>query len=123
INSNQIQLDIQVDNVRLDIETIIPCGLIINELVSNALKYAFPNDRTGEIQVKFSQTDQLVQGKQQCLSTLTIKDNGIGLPNDIDIQKAKTLGLTLVQGLAKQISGSIEVTCQPGTEFKLTFVR
>lgn len=123
INSNQIQLDIQVDNVRLDIETIIPCGLIINELVSNALKYAFPNDRTGEIRVRFFQTERLVQGKQQCFSTLTIKDNGIGLPDDVDIKKAKTLGLTLVQGLAKQIGGTIEVTRQAGTEFKLTFVR
>lgn len=115
VSSQQIQLNIQVDDASLDIETAIPCGLIINELVSNALKYAFPDHRPGEIQVKFYQ-----ESERQL--TLIIRDNGIGLPPDFDSKKLNTLGLTLVQGLVKQLRGNLEINCQQGTEFKITFI-
>ncbi|MDB9372818.1 PAS domain-containing protein [Nodularia sphaerocarpa] len=114
VSSQRIQLNIQVDHASLDIETAIPCGLIINELVSNALKYAFPDHRSGEIQVRFSQ-------ESSGHLTLILRDNGVGLPTDLDSKKAKTLGLTLVQGLVKQIRGTLEINCQQGTEFKITF--
>lgn len=123
ISSTQIQLNVQVENVQLDVETMIPCGLIINELVSNALKHAFPNDHVGKVQVKFFQSNLSLQEKCQTISTLIVQDNGVGLPADFDIKQAKTLGLTLVQGLAKQIGATIEVFYHQGTEFKLTFTR
>lgn len=115
VSSNCIRLNIQVEDVSLDIETAIPCGLIINELVSNALKYAFPHNRGGEIQVR------LFQDKDQSL-TLIVQDNGIGLPAEFDNEKAKTLGITLVQGLVKQLRGKLEVQSQAGTEFKISCI-
>ncbi|MBE9007864.1 PAS domain S-box protein [Fortiea sp. LEGE XX443] len=116
VSPNSIKLNIQVDSASLDIETAIPCGLIINELVSNALKYAFPDHRAGEIQVKLSQ-------QNQSNLILIIRDNGIGLPADFDNKKVKTLGITLVQGLVKQLRGSIEINSQQGTEFKIKFTK
>ncbi|MDZ8026680.1 MAG: PAS domain-containing protein [Nostoc sp. DedQUE11] len=114
VSSSQIQLKIQVDNASLDIETAIPCGLIINELVSNALKYAFVDNRQGEIEVKFYQ-------ELESTLILIIRDNGIGLPENFDSKKAKTLGITLVQGLVKQLRGKLEIDCHQGTQFKISF--
>ncbi|WP_375472410.1 PAS domain S-box protein [uncultured Nostoc sp.] len=114
VSSSQIQLNIQVDNASLDIETAIPCGLIINELVSNALKYAFAGNREGKIEVKFYQ-------EFESALTLIIRDNGVGLPENFDSKKTKTLGITLVQGLVKQLKGKLEIDSQQGTEFKITF--
>ncbi|MBH8561577.1 PAS domain-containing protein [Nostoc sp. CENA67] len=114
VSSSQIKLNIQVDGASLDIETAIPCGLIINELVSNALKYAFVDGRAGEILVKLS------CGGDRYL-TLIVRDNGVGLPADFDSRKAKTLGISLIQGLIKQLRGNLEINCEQGTEFKIIF--
>ncbi|MDZ8052768.1 MAG: PAS domain S-box protein [Aulosira sp. ZfuVER01] len=122
ISSNQIKLNLQLENSSLDIETIIPCGLIINELVSNALKHAFPGEHEGEIQVKFFHSYESLDNLCRCKSTLIIQDNGIGLPHDFTINQAKTLGLNLVYGLVKQIDGTIEINRQQGTEFKISFM-
>ncbi|MBD2496991.1 histidine kinase dimerization/phosphoacceptor domain -containing protein [Nostoc sp. FACHB-280] len=116
VTPNCIKLKIQVNNASLDIETAIPCGLIINELVSNALKYAFPNQSTGEIIVSLEQTDHYNL-------ILIIQDNGVGLPQDFDPKHTKTLGIILVQGLVKQLRGTIEVHSQQGTKFKITFTK
>ncbi|MEA5626487.1 PAS domain S-box protein [Nostoc sp. UHCC 0251] len=114
VSSSQIQLKIQVAHASLDIETAIPCGLIINELFSNALKYAFVGKNSGEIEVNFY---------KECESNLTliIRDNGIGLPENFDSKTTKTLGLTLVHGLVKQLVGKLEIDSQQGTQFKITF--
>ncbi len=114
VSSSQIKLKVRIDDASLDIETAIPCGLIINELVSNALKYAFVGNCEGEIEVKFYQVSEgnLI---------LIIRDNGIGLPENFDTKKNKTLGITLVQGLVKQLRGKIEIQCQQGTQFKISF--
>ena len=85
---NQIKLIINIESIMLDIDTTIPLGLIINELLTNSLKYAFPNNKAGEIFIKFSKTDDQF--------TLIIKDNGIGFPQDLDHKKTGTLGLELV---------------------------
>ncbi|WP_413200020.1 PAS domain S-box protein [Nostoc piscinale] len=116
VTSNCIKLKIQVNNASLDIETAIPCGLIINELVSNALKYAFPHQSTGEITVSLEQQDNYNL-------ILIIQDNGVGLPQNFDPKHTKTLGIILVQGLVKQLRGTIEVNSQQGTEFKITFTK
>ncbi|MEH1817650.1 MAG: PAS domain S-box protein [Nostoc sp.] len=114
VSSSKIKLKIQVDGASLDIETAIPCGLIINELVSNALKYAFIGNRGGEIQVKFFQ-------ESDGTLILIIRDNGVGLPENFDSNQAKTLGITLVQGLVKQLRGKLEIDSQQGTQFKIIF--
>jgi len=107
-------LNIKVDNIALDINRAIPCSLIINELVLNSLKYAFPANRKGEIYVEFypNSDDAL---------TLTVRDNGIGIPEAFDIATATSLGLTLVQGLVEQLEGTLELDRGQGTTIKITF--
>lgn len=122
ISSNQITLDIQVESVSLEIETAIPCGLIVNELVSNALKHAFPGNTTGTIQVRLAPLDTTITNEQlNHLFTLIVRDNGIGLPNGFDPESTQTMGFSLVQGLVAQIRGTIEINGQHGTEVKITF--
>jgi len=108
-------LRIELAPCSLDIETALPCGLIFTELISNALKYAFPNNRQGEITVTSS-----VQPEGQI--TLKVQDNGIGLPEDFDFQQVSSLGLSLVRNLTKQIKGKVQVYSPAvGTAFQITF--
>ena len=113
VDQNLIKLKINIDDVSLDIDTTIRLGLIINELVSNSLKYAFPDDRKGEIQIDSHSDD----GK----FTLKVSDNGIGFPKDLDFQKTETLGLQLVGTLVRQLDGTIELDRITTTEFKIIF--
>ncbi|MBF0319664.1 MAG: PAS domain S-box protein [Nitrospirae bacterium] len=114
VSEDKITLDIKCDNILLDVETSIPCGLIVNELVSNAVKYAFPGDAKGEVHIS------LCEGADGMLS-LVIGDNGVGIPKDKDIFNSDSLGLKLVNNLVKQIKGTLEVAGNGGTEFKITF--
>lgn len=115
INSERIQLDISVDKIRLGINTAIPCGLIINELVTNSVKYAFPGERSGIIGVTIQQ-----QNKKTI--KLIVKDNGIGIPKNIDILHSESLGLQLVTVLIKdQLHGQIDLFRENGTEYQVTF--
>lgn len=113
IHPGQVTLDIQADPVILGVDTAIPCGLLINELVSNALKHAFPGNRQGRIQVELHR-----QGKQVML---IVGDNGVGLPQDLDIATSTTLGLQLVTMLAQQLGGKLEVEGNGGTTFRVAF--
>ncbi|HEY9620377.1 MAG TPA: PAS domain S-box protein [Crinalium sp.] len=114
IDFTQITLQIQADGIFLDIETGIPCGLIINELVSNALKYAFPDDRKGKIQIALTLTGDRTL-------TLTVRDNGVGLPPDFDLTSMRSLGMILIQGLVDQLEGKLTLQNTPGAEFIITF--
>jgi PAS domain S-box-containing protein len=109
-----ITFNLNVEPVELTIDTAIPCGLIINELVSNTLKHAFPENRGGEICVHLlhSDPDHFI---------LSISDNGIGLDSDFDLLNTSSLGLQLVYRLTKQLEGGIEVNQEQGTEFKIAF--
>ncbi|MBD0347495.1 MAG: PAS domain-containing protein, partial [Coleofasciculus sp. Co-bin14] len=114
VNSDAVTLNTNIDGVFLEIDKAIPCGLIINELVSNSLKYAFPKKHNGEIWVEFhANSDNTL--------TLIVRDNGIGIPEEFDIETTMSLGLTLVQGLVEQLEGTLELDCSRGTEFKITF--
>ncbi|NEO25670.1 MAG: sensor histidine kinase [Kamptonema sp. SIO4C4] len=96
----------------LMIDTAIPCGLIITELLSNALKYAFPNQQQGEITLQFHQrAENLV---------LRFSDNGVELPTDFDLEESESLGLQLVVGLTEQLNGHLELIKTPGTTFVIT---
>ena len=113
IDINLIRLRVNIDAVYLNIETAVPCGLIINELTSNALKHAFPDRRTGEICI------DLRQKPDSDILTLIIVDDGIGLPEDTD--RTNTLGLQLVDTLVQQLDGTMTVTNNQGTRFEITF--
>jgi two-component sensor histidine kinase len=91
------------------------CGLIINELVTNSLKYAFPKGRSGEIEIHFSQTRKYTQ--------LRVSDNGVGLPPNFDFKETQSLGLQLVATLTDQLQGKIQLRSKPGTTFIITFPR
>ncbi|MGI0488606.1 PAS domain S-box protein [Pantanalinema rosaneae CENA516] len=114
INAQTIQLHTQATGVFFDIETAIPCGLIINELVSNALKYAFPNLGTGDIWIEIQSNDDQTW-------TLHIWDNGVGLPPEFDITNTRSLGMTLIQGLVEQLEGSLSITSHQGSDFSIIF--
>ncbi|MBF0546835.1 MAG: PAS domain S-box protein [Candidatus Riflebacteria bacterium] len=112
----QIELEIQFDTILIEIETAIPCGLIINEVVSNSLKHAFPNERKGKIAI-------LVQKGDQETITLNISDNGVGYPNGIDPEKKGTLGLELINNLLTgQLHGEMSVCWENGTKYQFSFV-
>lgn len=108
-----IELKINVEDVMLDINTAIPLGLIVNELLTNSLKHAFPEGMKGEINVDFHKQDDHYQ--------FTVKDNGVGFPFDLDFQNTDSLGLQIVNSLTQQIDGKIELNRSHGTEFKITF--
>jgi two-component sensor histidine kinase len=112
--SENIALELDIDELFLNIDTAIPCGLIISELVSNALKYAFPNNNAGVIHVElYPEIDNYL--------TLLVKDNGIGLPINFDIKSVKSLGLQLVNVLTTQLEGTLEINHCVGTEFQIKF--
>ncbi|MCF8275466.1 MAG: PAS domain S-box protein [Flavobacteriales bacterium] len=109
-----LSLDFDLEELYLNLDTSIPCGLIINEVVSNSLKYAFKGRETGSIRIEFS---KLSDGKLK----LIISDDGIGLPSDFDIDNADSLGLQLVTTLITQISGVLQIDTINGTQFNIVF--
>ncbi len=114
VDPKRVRFKEDVRAVELDINRAIPCGLIVNELVSNALKYAFAGEKEGELSVTMFKDDA---GKFHLL----VKDTGVGLPRSIDIQRAQTLGLQIVSDLVKQLEGKVEVRRDGGTEFEIVF--
>jgi two-component sensor histidine kinase len=113
INTSQIKLIINIGLPSLPIDTSITCGLIINELISNALKYAFPGDRSGNI------TLSLVKFPKQ--NKLVVSDNGIGLHEKMDMEYKDTFGLLLIRTLVDQLNGTLEVVRKNGAKFIIRF--
>ncbi len=112
--TDTVRLKMNVDDSRLDIDTAIPCGLIITELVSNSLKHAFPDSQKGSIAVDFHTSD----GKH---FELAVKDDGVGIPVGTNLEPKGSLGLRLVNTLTQQLSGQIHVDRTQGTKFVITF--
>lgn len=112
--NTSIKFNLKVDPIYLNIETAIPCGLIINELVSNSLKYAFISSLAGEISINFHE----INNSQ---FHLTIQDNGRGFSANFDLENTETLGLRLVKMLAYQLEASIAIDSQRGTCYSLIF--
>jgi two-component sensor histidine kinase len=149
-NTNRVQLVIDIDEVFLDVNKSIPCGLIVNEIVSNSFKHAFPG-YTADVEKRIDGRKDLSRDKDiirisMCENTIAksppgqpgkisveadvhsriiemvISDNGLGFPDDIDFQNTKTMGLELVNILVSQIKGTIEhIKDKDGTEFKIIF--
>jgi two-component sensor histidine kinase len=114
MNRRRVELAIRIGDVQLDLDRAVPCGLIVNELVSNALKHAFPDGRAGRLCVEL----QPFGDKQH---VLVVGDNGVGLPPDLDYRRADSLGLQLVDDLTQQLHGNIMVNRDGGTTFTITF--
>ena len=112
-------IDYDLDEVYLSVEISVPLGLIINELLSNALKYAFAGFDTGQL----SENRILLSFKNLSPNKyiLCVSDNGKGLPDNFNIDEAESLGLKLVTSLVQQIDGTLEVHPKNKTEFKITF--
>jgi len=114
VNPNVVKMISEVEDVYLDINKAIPCGLILNELVSNALKHAFPGKKKGEIYVKLSLAeDEAI--------LLVVADDGVGLPLEVDFKEPETLGLQLVKDLVDQLEGTVRLDRDGGTAFTVTF--
>jgi PAS domain S-box-containing protein len=115
INTNVIKLHIDIKDVSLDINTAIPCSLIINELVSNSLKHAFPTGKKGEIKIS-------IHTKNKNEIELLVSDNGVGFPKKMDFRKTDSLGLHLVNLLAEdQLHGDIKLDRTKGAIFHIKF--
>jgi len=111
--AQHIRKNLDLAPVPLNIEKAIPCGLILNELVTNALKHAFPSGRgTLDVKLKNTSEDRL---------SLCVSDSGIGLPEDLDLRESKSLGLPLVEVLARQLGGILHVQSKPGATFTVEF--
>ncbi|RPI17379.1 MAG: PAS domain S-box protein [Ignavibacteriae bacterium] len=113
VNTNLIYLDIRVENIEVNIDTAIPCGLIINELVSNSLKYAFPDKRSGRITISLKREENQL--------ALIVKDDGVGFEKEKEVISSNTLGMKLVQLLTGQLDGKLEMRNCDGAEFRINF--
>jgi two-component sensor histidine kinase len=116
-----VELDLAVADVSLAVGKAIPCGLIVNALITNALKHAFPGGRSGRVRVELAYADEAVDPPR--LIKLTVRDDGVGIPGDPDIRQARTLGLELVATLVEQIDGRLQVIRDGGTSFEITFAK
>jgi len=108
-----IRLELEAAGVALDVDAAIPCALIINEIVSNAFKYAFPDDRQGEIRISLDQNEGEI--------TMVISDNGVGLPEGMSFEQSGSLGLQLVHSLTDQLGGRVQCSTSGGTTFEIRF--
>jgi two-component sensor histidine kinase len=113
----KINLDVHISKDKLNIDKAIPCGLILNEIISNALKYAFKNKKNGIINVSF--TDLHHNKKHKFI--LTVSDNGSGFKLPTSIEDASTLGLQLIHSLVEQLDGEINIESKNGTRFSIAF--
>jgi two-component sensor histidine kinase len=114
IDDDNIEIKVTADKLFLNLDYSIPCGLIVNELISNAFKYAFPEGRKGKIDVIIKKLHNFVE--------IIVADNGIGIKKEIDIKNTETLGLQLVASLVEQLDGTLlHKNLKQGTEIKITF--
>lgn len=114
VSTHRVRLNLQTEELLLDVNTAIPLGMIFNELMTNSLKHAFPDNREGEIKVILRRYD-----RDQAF--LEVADNGLGLPKGFKLEECKSLGLQIVQTLCHQIKARIELDQSEGTAFRIIF--
>jgi two-component sensor histidine kinase len=115
-SGHRVRFNYSIEPIELDVGQAVPLGLILNEAITNALKYAFPDERRGEISISLSRI-----GEQRCL--LQIADNGIGLPAQSSNGRPGSLGMSLMQGLSEDLDGSFSIESNSGTVITITFVQ
>jgi len=113
VNTKRISMKIDINEANIDFNRAIQLGLIVNELISNSLKHAFPDDLEGQVNVRLDSEDKYF--------ILTTSDNGVGLPKKFRLRQTKSLGLQLVQALTNQLKGSIKIDRRKGTRFRIKF--
>jgi two-component sensor histidine kinase len=119
------------ESVFFDMDTAVPLGIIVNELISNSLKHAFPGKEKGDVQIELFRREAWLRksgedkrDKADCENlgfVLSVKDNGVGMPENFDIQNSESLGLQLITTLVDQLGGKLEVKKDKGTEFIIEF--
>jgi two-component sensor histidine kinase len=114
VSASDVALELAIDDIPLGVDRAIPCGLVLNELITNALKHAFTGGRRGTIQVALTRLDG---GRIR----LRVEDDGPGLPPGFDVRSATSMGLQLVCTLAEQLDAELAVASAPGASFQLTF--
>ncbi|MBN2380673.1 PAS domain S-box protein [candidate division WOR-3 bacterium] len=113
VNTSFVRLNMEMDDILIELDKAIPCALIVNEFVSNALKYAFPHTRKGMVRIRLHRDEDDV--------VMVVSDNGVGMPPDVDFRKTESLGLQLVGILVDQLEGSVELERKEGTIFTVRF--
>lgn len=108
-----IHLEMDTDPIKLEMESAIPCALLVNELLSNAYKYAFEDRDGGNITIRLK--------RQEALLVLSVEDDGNGLPENFELAKLESLGMLLVQQLTLQLEGELDIDSDHGTTFRITF--
>ncbi|MCG6551814.1 MAG: ATP-binding protein [Candidatus Magnetominusculus sp. LBB02] len=116
VDMGKIDFRFEVESIAVGIDIAIPCGLIMNELFTNCLKYAFKGRDRGDITVRLRTLDEE-------MLELIVADNGVGIPEEVEIGKTKSLGLKVVSALTKQLKGQLELSRDNGTTFSLRFKR
>ncbi len=111
----RVALKMELSDITIDINSVVPCGLIVNELITNSLKHAFPDRRKGEIKISLHKNEDAE-------IELVFSDNGVGIPEDIDYRNTDSMGLRLIFNLTEhQLGGKVELDRSRGTEFRITF--
>jgi len=108
-----IQSEIEADEIYLPVDQAIPCALIVNEILSNAFKHAFRGKNQGTLEVSVKQADDHIK--------IVIRDDGIGIPKNVDVYRGTSLGLKLIRSLAQQLSGTVTIESRKGTEVTVEF--
>jgi two-component sensor histidine kinase len=130
ISSKNVRLSMNLEeNAFFDMDTAVPLGIIVNELISNSLKYAFTENQEGKIRIELcreekeekEENDEKNEETHESLFSLSISDNGKGIPDDLELENVESLGLQLVTTLVDQLDGEIELKRAHGTEFRITF--
>ncbi|HSE39419.1 MAG TPA: histidine kinase dimerization/phosphoacceptor domain -containing protein, partial [Acidobacteriota bacterium] len=114
LSREKITLNVTVHGVLLSLERAISCAMILHELISNSMKYAFPGEKTGKIEISLNE-------ESPGLAVLKVSDNGVGFPKDLQVGKTKSLGLRLVSLLTKQLQGTMSIIRNNGVSFHLMF--
>jgi len=102
-------------------DTAVPLGIIVNELVSNSLKHAFPGKDEGEIRIKLHREEHKKESNKATSFTLIVSDNGVGIPENLDLENTDSLGIQLITTLVDQLDGKLELKRNDGTEFAIRF--
>ncbi len=113
LTPEKITLKTDIENISIQLNHALPLAMLVNELITNTFKYAFPKDKTGELSISLKHIDSDLE--------LIVKDNGVGIPKNVELNTRITLGLKMVNALVKQIGGKMEMKCSQGTEFLIRF--
>lgn len=110
---SNVKINLDISDVQLNVNQAVPCGLIINELVTNAFKHAYPEGKSGVINISLKEQDDKI--------SLRVEDNGVGLPDDFTLEQSDSLGFTLIKILAKQLEAELNINVQNGTDVWVVF--